>query len=338
MSQELCHPGKPADRSTLIRRVNQLYHERVHARFDRDHHHRHRAERPFWNHVVRIALERPSGEDAAPMTGRRILDLGCGTGFVTRALLPALRPGDLLVAMDLGCAPLQAAVKSERKSRPFVPAPCAADAQQIPLADASIDLVAMNASLHHLPAPLDALREIDRVLKPGGFFALGHEPNRHHFESPRASRTAMAFTRACWYAGPKQNLRRIKSFVWGHAGRIRHDGDGDDVLAAGINGHLLSDGLIHEPLSTSQMLDLVDPHARGAEEAPGFHPQELLNSVMAGYAPVHRCTSDYLGECARRWPVLRWAADTVMGALSPQCGSLFSWVIRKPDRSGGSDA
>ena len=43
----------------------------------------------------------------------------------------------------------------------------------------------MNAALHHIPAPENVLREIDRVLKPGGRFCLGHEPNAAFFNFAR---------------------------------------------------------------------------------------------------------------------------------------------------------
>jgi ubiquinone/menaquinone biosynthesis C-methylase UbiE len=46
------------------------------------------------------------------------------------------------------------------------------DVERMPFADASFDLVTSRYSAHHYPHPLDALREIARVLKPGGTFLL----------------------------------------------------------------------------------------------------------------------------------------------------------------------
>jgi ubiquinone/menaquinone biosynthesis C-methylase UbiE len=324
------------DRATLIRRVNQLYHELAHARFDDDHRLRHRVERRFWEQVGAVALPRKSDPGRAGSigtSGRVILDLACGTGFVSQALLPRMETADHLWAMDIGCHPLHEAMHKLLLTcgRGVRTIPCVADAQQIPLASGSVDLVAMNASLHHLPDPPQALRSVDRVLKPGGWFALGFEPNRVHFQSPVSAALSAGFNRACWYAGPRQNWRRLaqRLRIEPVAG-VPNGSAGDDVLAVQINRQLISDGLIRQPLSTSDVLDLVDPYARGAPDAAGFDPDILLGSAMRKYQPVLLTCSDYLGESARRWPILRTTVDALLRKLMPAHGSLFSWLIRKP--------
>jgi ubiquinone/menaquinone biosynthesis C-methylase UbiE len=47
-----------------------------------------------------------------------------------------------------------------------------ADAKRLPYADAYFDVVLSNGSLHHIPEPLVVLREVVRVLRPGGVFFL----------------------------------------------------------------------------------------------------------------------------------------------------------------------
>ena len=51
-----------------------------------------------------------------------------------------------------------------------------ADAESIPYADASMDLVVGHAVLHHIPDVELAFREVLRVLKPGGRFVFAGEP------------------------------------------------------------------------------------------------------------------------------------------------------------------
>jgi len=72
-----------------------------------------------------------------------------------------------------------------------------ADAERLPFADDSFDGAFMVACLHHLPDPLRSLREIVRVLKPGGIFALGTEPNnwQHHTIYPPGRILFKAVTR-----------------------------------------------------------------------------------------------------------------------------------------------
>jgi ubiquinone/menaquinone biosynthesis C-methylase UbiE len=51
-----------------------------------------------------------------------------------------------------------------------------ADAERLPYADAAFDLIVARGALHHVPSPLDALREMRRVLEPGGTAVVVAEP------------------------------------------------------------------------------------------------------------------------------------------------------------------
>jgi len=82
--------------SALVRRVNQLYHGLTQSQFDRAHARRFEVERPFWRQVARLTLSRHSQPRSVPMVnepqrsrGRVVVDLACGTGFVTNAVLLA---------------------------------------------------------------------------------------------------------------------------------------------------------------------------------------------------------------------------------------------------------
>jgi hypothetical protein len=76
----------------LVRRINQLYHDLTQDVFDHAHRYRHRVEREFWQDV-RLLLNNACNSDS---TGRTVVDLACGTGFVTHILAGALRPRDRL--------------------------------------------------------------------------------------------------------------------------------------------------------------------------------------------------------------------------------------------------
>jgi ubiquinone/menaquinone biosynthesis C-methylase UbiE len=54
-----------------------------------------------------------------------------------------------------------------------------ADAERLPYDDATFDLVIGHAVLHHIPDVEQSLREVLRVLKPGGRFVFAGEPTRH---------------------------------------------------------------------------------------------------------------------------------------------------------------
>jgi ubiquinone/menaquinone biosynthesis C-methylase UbiE len=311
-----------SSQADLIRRVNQLYHELTAERFDAEHAARHQAECIFWQKVGKQLLADRSRKSWT------VVDLACGSGFVGRTLQPYLKATDRLLAVDMSEGFLRHALDNQQTETWAM----IADGQSLPLADSSVDLICINAALHHLPRPAAALREIDRVLSPGGYFALGFEPNREHFDSPLFRRLTKGLDRLRWYASPTQNRRRLRKMVGRQDRALKNH---DDVLADAINNKLLSTGLIDRPLSMSDVLNLVDPHSRDEhdEQQAGFVPFALLRESMPEYVLYHLNSSDYLGLSARLLPVLRRVADVTLNRLAPRHGLLFSWLVRKPGMS-----
>ena len=91
-------------------------------------------------------------------------DLGCGTGYVTRALLQRM---DRVICVDHSSKMLDEARKSLEAYADrveFRPG----ELEELPLADEEVDAVFCNMVFHHVPDVVAALREIKRVLKPGG--------------------------------------------------------------------------------------------------------------------------------------------------------------------------
>ncbi|WP_424030304.1 class I SAM-dependent methyltransferase [Methanoregula sp.] len=95
-----------------------------------------------------------------------IVDVGCGTGRLLRKIRerwPYARP--------IGIDPAEGMVKKARQMMPdstFIVCP----AKSIPLPDTSVDLVFSTTSFHHWSDQLQGIREIRRVLRPGGQFFL----------------------------------------------------------------------------------------------------------------------------------------------------------------------
>lgn len=318
-------PRKSGHANTdLVRRVNQLYHDLTQDVFDAEHRNRHRVEKVFWRQVVQHCLTR----DVA--AGRTVVDLACGTGFEARILTAAMVSTDRLVAVDISSSAL--ASTARKCGSPQLVA-TVGDGSALPLPGESVDLFAINAALHHMPDPAAVLAEVHRVLKPAGWFALGHEPNLRHFSSPMAT-VSRGIDRLAWYASPRQNLRRLRSRLGMASGDRRAD-ENDFQVARTINRKLMEDGSIQDPLTVAEILDLVDPHARGADEHAGFDAARLMGKSFPGYEQVRLVSSDYLGEAARRLPAIRAVADAALRTVWADHGSLFSFLLRKPDRAGG---
>lgn len=120
------------------------------------------------------------------------LEIGCGTGFfmlnliqagvVSRGQVSDISPGMVETAVR-NAAGLGLAVDGR-----------VADAESIPYASGSFDLVVGHAVLHHIPDVELALREVLRVLRPGGRFVFAGEPTRY------GDVVARRLSRLTWWA------------------------------------------------------------------------------------------------------------------------------------------
>jgi ubiquinone/menaquinone biosynthesis C-methylase UbiE len=103
--------------------------------------------------------------------GERVLDVACGTGVVARAAAQRVGPAGHVVGVDLN--PGMIAVARS------LPSPAGAaiewverSALDLPLADASVDVVLCQQGLQFFPDKALAMQEMRRVLKHGGRLAL----------------------------------------------------------------------------------------------------------------------------------------------------------------------
>ncbi|MEU9884738.1 class I SAM-dependent methyltransferase [Sphaerisporangium sp. NPDC051011] len=108
--------------------------------------------------------------------GVRVLDLGCGGG---RHAFEVLRRGADVVAFDQDADELKsvasmfAAMETAGEAPPEATAETVTgDALAMPFPDASFDRVIAAEVLEHIPDDMAAMREIHRVLKPGGLAAV----------------------------------------------------------------------------------------------------------------------------------------------------------------------
>ena len=115
---------------------------------------------PFiWNEEMRD--EAIAMLDIEP--GDHVLDVGCGTGFATEALLERT---ENVHGLDQSAHQLQRAYAKFGKRGPvrFY----RGDAERVPFADDAFDVVWSSGSIEYWPNPVDALEEFRRVTKPGG--------------------------------------------------------------------------------------------------------------------------------------------------------------------------
>lgn len=100
----------------------------------------------------------------------RLLDVGCGTGKFLAQLL-GLRQGMDVVGLDLSEPMLD---QCQARCRPWDPrmSVVRADSQRLPFADDTFDMVTCSHSFHHYPDQSAVVKEMYRVLRPGGQLLL----------------------------------------------------------------------------------------------------------------------------------------------------------------------
>ncbi len=107
-----------------------------------------------------------------------VLDVGAGTGFLTEGAAKIARK---VIALDFSEAMMsEARAKLPQRNIEFK----IANVEQIPLPNTSVDAVIGNMVLHHCPSPNAAVREMARVLVPGGRLVLS-DLQEHGYESLR---------------------------------------------------------------------------------------------------------------------------------------------------------
>ena len=161
---------------------------RANAYFVREHEEDQLFRRPF--HGVQEVQPRIAGlsyvlQQLELFEGAKVLDFGCGTGWLSRVIATlglevigvdvsenALRLGRQFIARD----PLADRLKIDFR---FF------DSITLPLPDASVDRIVSFDAFHHVYDQEGTLREMARVLKPGGIVAF-HEPGPHHSRTPMA--------------------------------------------------------------------------------------------------------------------------------------------------------
>jgi ubiquinone/menaquinone biosynthesis C-methylase UbiE len=193
-----------------------------------------------------------------------VLEVGCGTGFFTLNLMLAgvigtahvtdISPGMVRVA-ERNAAELGLRVEGR-----------VADAERLPYDDASFDLVVGHAVLHHVPDVELALREVLRVLRPGGRFVFAGEPTTY------GDLVARRLSHAAWLAATHVSHLPPLRKGWSRP---------KDELKASSEAAALE----------SQ----VDLHT--------FHPHDLARLALAAGAVDVRADAEELTAAWAGWPI-----------------------------------
>jgi ubiquinone/menaquinone biosynthesis C-methylase UbiE len=109
---------------------------------------------------------------ASPAAGEQVLDIACGTGLVSFEAARAVGPTGRVRGIDLSEGMVDAAERRASDRRLSNCSFSRMDAEALTLPDASFDVVLCGLGLMYMPNPEQALREMLRVLRPGGRLSL----------------------------------------------------------------------------------------------------------------------------------------------------------------------
>lgn len=176
----------------------------------------HELETHYWWFVGRRAivadLLRESLKNRRDETPLSLLDIGCGTGANLPMLSAVVGAKGRITALDYSPLALQfAASELQAKSLQNSITLLRGDATRLPFADAQFDIVTMLDVLEHVEDDGAAVREIYRVLAPGGAFVLSVPAYQHLWS---AHDTALHHFRRYEYAGLKKVLEAGGFRVW----------------------------------------------------------------------------------------------------------------------------
>jgi ubiquinone/menaquinone biosynthesis C-methylase UbiE len=177
---------------------------------------------------VLAKVARALGRD--PGRYARSLEIGAGTGYFTLNLMRAgvldeatcsdISAG-MLATLRANAARLELDVRTER-----------VDAERLPFADASFDLVLGHAVLHHIPDLPRAFAEFERVLAPGGTLLFAGEPSRVGDRLASVPKRAATVAAPLWRAAMRARA----------AGSQGHAGIPDAALESVVDVHAFAPG------------------------------------------------------------------------------------------------
>jgi SAM-dependent methyltransferase len=140
----------------------------------------------------RVVLEKFGAFDDYLRDARVVLEVGGGQCWVSCMTKKAFGPGRMVIGSDIGPDAVASLPEWERIFGVHLDGAVALKSYEIPLRDETVDLVMVFAAAHHFGAHRRTLREMARVVKPGGRVLYLHEPGCRNYIYPLARRRVMA--------------------------------------------------------------------------------------------------------------------------------------------------
>jgi len=233
--------------------------------------------------------------------GDRVLDVACGTGIVARLAAERVGQAGQVVGVDLNPAMLDVA-----RANPLVDGAAIewrqGDARALPVADSSFDVVLCQQGLQYVPDKLAALRDMRRVLAPGGHlaFTVWREmtPYNAALADALARHVSADAAARCQSPSSWSNAEHIENLV--RKAKFR-DLDMQELVIT-----------VRRPLSPASVVAYIDRSqfaedvAAVSEEARATVAQEVC-AALQPYRDGDDCVYRQKAHLAQAWTGGRWA-------------------------------
>lgn len=317
-----------SDKSRLVLRINELFHDIEQADYDDKHDDIFVDEKKRWERFGENFLKH--NENAIT-----VLDIGSGTGFVPMNLAQYLKAKDVFVCSDISQNILNVCKeKVERKkfycNLKFVKT----NGLEVDIPSESVDFITLNSVLHHIPDFTAFFKEANRLLKKNGMIVIGHEPNQLFFHdkllwsnhkildfifNPR--RVVLNISKKI---GIFDLLRKLYLKASNKKGK-------HDELISKINKQLIEEKLIKNTLSGDEIFSLIDVHSpasKSHEKEKGFDITKLMEAYLPNFKIDYVETYNHLGKVSSRNSFFK-KIDLFLRKKYPTKGSSFLVVFAK---------
>lgn len=313
----------------LILKVNEIFHDIEGEEYTNKHPEIFEEEKSRWKRIFKKFLSNSKKRIT-------LLDIGCGTGFVPKQIAKYLKQRDLFICSDISSTMLSVC----KKDLSVKPQACSfryvkLNGRTIPLRDNSVDYITVNSVLHHVPDIASFLKEISRILKPGGFLMIGHEPNKNFLKNRFLLNN---FKLLSFLFGSKlelsvQFLERVG--LWNSIKKLyyalsnkRHK----PRLFEKVNDRLLSEKIIKKPLSPVEMGALIDFHSPlvggSVDTGRGIAVEDIIPTFLPKFEMKHLETYNHIGGLSTKNQFTK-GYDSILRKKYPKDGATFFAVFKK---------